>query len=241
MIESERTYSLHLCDTGSTIRRKLKLLDASEKCLAQVVYHAAHAEEGEEHMKLETFESVPLQLISELTTKAGQLLPVPSEGIRCHHTFVLLDRRTWDVHKMGFPHNHPDEIKVHHELMEHLYGTLTWVPTWLVRGHDEPFEGFDLCGIVEVRQNGASKLISLMNAWADVLGQGPEELTLHSGVAIPWSDDGTEEGTWCNADAMPVLRRLDRQASVSSLREVAQLAEDLLKRDEHHYIIHGGI
>lgn len=231
-----------------TIRTAYKLIHRPNNSadMAQVVLEDAEGEQlayvnyykESNHFVTKCLAELPAHFIHDMLYRSKALL-LPQHSFRVRHTFSLLDRRQLDPDKYIWEQA-PKDIWLTDDLLSLLYPGLNWIPFYYP-GRSEKKDFFDTCATQELRHDGAPVLSKLLEHLIGMFSLGPSEILWTTGLTYPWSDDGTEEGTWYIEDGQPVRTVFERDESIECMEKVRDLCRKLAESEESFFIYHEGL
>ena len=219
----------NFCGTTS----QTELVDARQSLLARVTYDS-----DTDQFRCSCFVDLPAHFIQGFIDHSRHLLLPTNEPFRVRHHFALLDER---FNPSPIANRDLESVvRITDDLFSVMYSTLQWIPVWAMSQEPERVPINPYC-VHMIRHDGAPLLLRLLEHWVGIFSTGPEQLIFHDSSVLPWSDDGSEDGTWYLEDKRPASHVLDREECIDMLRQLIRLCHTLLEHDEHHYIYHGGI
>lgn len=146
------------------------------------------------------------------------------------------DKHVFEFHSA---HRPTQQAVIQDLIFAHIKSTLDWIPAWTTRAVEQPEMGIPYFGPCEIRQDGMSQLIKILELWKTIFEQGPEPLHFHSGhnVMLDRDHDEPEKSYW--SGALPKVVRVSKKATLNNLSHVIDLA--LKSNKPEDYISYLGI
>lgn len=233
-VDSTRTaYKLVHRPDFSPETARVELLDGDDAILAYVSYH-----KESEHFSISCFVELPAHFVHDLLLRSKHVL-LPHSSFRPRHYFSLLDRRELEPDRHIWEQSSRD-CWLTDDLLQLLLPSLNWIPLYRPNT-TRRLELFDMCATQAIHHDGAPLLAKLLEHWMGIFSLGPEQLVLTSGSRYPWSDDGTEEGTWYLEDGQPNHILFERDESIHALKQVRDMCLQLIESEESFFIFHEGL
>ena len=233
MSDSRGFQLIHQPDLCSTISQT-KLVDSTGSMLARVTYDS---ETGQ--FKCSCFVELPAHFMHKFISRSKYLL-LPADPFRVRHDFTLMDERVRIASGILYPSGEDIDVRITDDLFSVLEDSLQWVPFWADISRPERTV-IDQCGVCRIRHDGASVFAPLLEHWIGMFSTGPEELRFHRHATLPWTDNGTEQRIYYVEDVTPCAIILQRDEVIDMLTQLRDLCLQLLEKDGHYYIFHGGI
>jgi hypothetical protein len=123
-------------------------------------------------------------------------------------------------------------IVIYDEIIQYIGDTLAWIPSINLCNNYKKGFGINNYGITLFDKEGASVIVNIAKAWADLLSNGTDILTLTGNYCWTKNDKGIPEGKY---ETMEV----NRNELVENFRKLQLFSEKVILGD--YLILHLGI
>lgn len=146
-----------------------------------------------------------------------------------YHSFYLvsLDEAHYDEYWYG--HGREGGIHIHHDYLSTLQNEIAWLPTYNPAMKVE-WQGLCWTGPTVIRLKGARIATKVFAAWAALISNGPGHLKLRGSYAVRSNGSGYFTRVEINRDEF-----------IAQLLNLGDYAEQVIRSNEHQFILHMGL